>query len=94
MRLNLILKDRNPTGTLKVSLTGAGVVSGCLLRDARRTGPAHNGGNASRQPGSFCQEAAMNTHPTLILTLIGPLALACGQLWYTGSQNGRLGRVR
>jgi hypothetical protein len=36
----------------------------------------------------------MNTHLTLILTLIGPLALACGQLWYTGSQNGRLGRVR
>lgn len=45
----------------------------------------------------------MNTHLTLILALISPLALAGtrrmivdaqGQLGYMGSQNGRLGRVR
>ena len=36
----------------------------------------------------------MNTHLTLILALISPLALAGGQRWNMGSQNGRLGRVR
>jgi hypothetical protein len=94
MRLNLIVKDRNPTGVLKVSLTRAGVVSGLSVSRRAPDWTGAHGGNASRQPGSFCQEAAMNTHLTLILALISPLALAGGQRWYMGSQNGRLGRVR